>query len=181
MKNIIVSGFKSSWVFRSLLLGLLFVAVSPLVSHAVLSGTPNDKTQKIHEGDKAFLDAPGIKKAHEDGKAIVLMFGNIDHCIWCEKTWTNVKDAVTPYRSKVMAALRNYRASKFIPPDPDAEALAKHYGIIGEPWIFMIDKDGTVKKIFKGLTYRQDLVEAVRELVGDPTGAAPDPKPAEKN
>jgi hypothetical protein len=142
------------------------LAMSPSVAHAKMSAIADDKNLKVHVGDVAPLDLEVLQKAHNDGKAIVLMFGNVDHCIFCEKTWMNVKEAVTPYRPAVLAVVRNYRYGKFAPPEPELEKFGKEtYGLIGEPWVFLINKKGVVTKIFMSFTSASDLKVAVTEMM----------------
>jgi hypothetical protein len=144
------------------------LALAPAAAHAKMSALPDDKNLKVHVGDKAPLTLPILQKSHDEGKAIVLMFGNIDHCIYCEKTWWNIKDAVTPYRPKVIAIQRNYRYGKFVPPDPELQKLGEEtYGLIGEPWVFLINKKGIVTNIFMSFTGDADLKAAVKKMMED--------------
>ena len=65
---------------------LSFLAFLSSFAEAGLRGMPEGKSN-VQVGDKAPLVTEELQKAHEEGKVILLMFGNIDHCIYCEKVW----------------------------------------------------------------------------------------------
>ena len=154
---------------RQLLLAaccLLFFIFFPIVSHAGLRGLPEGKS-KVEVGDKAPLDTADLKKAHEEGKVILLMFGNIDHCIYCEKVWGNIRDLMPQYSKDVAAILKTHRASKFWGPEDEAVKLGEQYGVIGEPWLFIIDKKGIVRHIFMGFTGKTEVENEIKKVLAD--------------
>lgn len=173
MKHIQESGVRSqkpevrgvfilSTVFY--LLYSMFSIALPIASHAGLRGMPEGKP-KVDVGEKAPLGTDDLRKAHEQGSVILLMFGNPDHCIHCEKVWSNITDLCQHYENDVAAILKIHRASKFWGPEDDAVALGKIYGVIGEPWLFLIDKEGIIRHIFKGFTGREAIEAELKEVI----------------
>jgi thioredoxin-related protein len=120
---------------------------------------------KVGLGDKAPLETADLKKAHEEGKVILLMFGNVDHCIYCEKVWGNIRDLLPQYGKDVAAILKTHRASKFWAPEDEAVKLGELYGVIGEPWLFVIDREGIVRHIFSGLTGRDAIEKEIKKVL----------------
>lgn len=149
---------------RALLLAFLFL-VFPIISHAALRGLPEGKP-RIEVGDKAPLDTKDLRKAHEEGKAILLMFGNPDHCIYCEKMWSNIKALLPKYGKDVAPILKTHRASKFWGPESEDVKLGEIYGVIGEPWLFVIDKSGIVRHIFMGFAGTQEIEAELKKVLG---------------
>ncbi|MBI5327055.1 MAG: thioredoxin family protein [Deltaproteobacteria bacterium] len=149
-----------------LLLLTVFLMLYPVISHAVLRGLPEGKS-RIEVGDKAPLDTADLKKANEEGKVILLMFGNIDHCIYCEKMWGNIRDIMPQYNKDAAAILKTHRASKFWGPEDEAVKLGERYGVIGEPWLFIIDKKGIVRHIFMGFTGRTEIENEIKKALMD--------------
>lgn len=148
------------------LLFTVFSMVYPVISHAVLRGLPEGKS-RIQVGDKAPLDTADLKKAHEEGKVIFLMFGNIDHCIYCEKVWGNIRELMEQYGKDAAGILKTHRASKFWGPEDEAVALGEKYGVIGEPWLFLIDKKGIVRHIFLGLVGKTEIENELKKVLGE--------------
>lgn len=137
----------------------------PLMAEAGLRGLPEGKP-RVEVGTAAPLDLEGLKKAHEEGKVILLMFGNPTHCIYCEKVWTSVELLKSKHEEDVAAVLAIHRAAKFWGGESDAVALGKRYGVIGEPWLYLIDREGIVRHIFVGMVGRSEI-EAELEKVLD--------------
>jgi len=149
------------------LLAILILILSPVHLYAGLRGLPEGKP-RVEVGDKAPLDTTDLKKAHEEDKAILLMFGNPDHCIYCEKVWSNIKAILPQYEKDVVAILKTHRASKFWGPEDEAVRLGERYGVIGEPWLFIIDKKGIVRHIFMGFAGRTEIeMELKKVLIND--------------
>lgn len=135
------------------------------ISHAGLRGLPEGKP-RVEVGDKAPLDTADLKKAHEEGKVILLMFGNPDHCIYCEKVWGNINSLASKYEKDIAGILKVHRASKFWGPENEAMALGERYGVIGEPWLFVIDKKGVVRHIFMGFAGREQIEAEIKKVLG---------------
>lgn len=162
-----ISNFKSQPRLLSTVYCLLSTAlfmVYPVISHAGLRGLPEGKS-RVQAGDSAPLETADLKKAHEEGKAILLMFGNPDHCIYCEKVWQNINALVPQYKKDVAALLYRHRASKFWAPEDEAVALGERYGVIGEPWLFVIDKKGIVRHIFMGFTGKTEIETEIKKAL----------------
>lgn len=143
---------------------LWFSLYSHLISHAVIRGAPEGKP-RVQVGDKAPLDTADLKKAHDEGKIILLMFGNPDHCRYCEKVWFNSEDIASKYEKDVAVIAKRHRAAEFWGPEPESEALAERYGIVGEPWLFLIDKQGIVRHIFVGFAGKSGIEAEVKKLL----------------
>ncbi|MBI5327056.1 MAG: thioredoxin family protein [Deltaproteobacteria bacterium] len=135
-----------------------------LVSYGVVRGAPEGKST-IQVGDNAPLDTDDIRKAHNEGKIILLMFGNPDHCRYCEKVWFNSQEIAFKYEKDVAFIAKRHRAAEFWEPEPEAEALAKRYGIVGEPWLFLIDKKGVVRHIFVGFAGKTEIEVEVKKML----------------
>ncbi len=142
---------------------LLLTFIAP--SYAGLRGLPEGKSN-VEVGDKAPLDTADLKKAHEEGKVILLMFGNVDHCIYCEKVWGNIRELMEQYGNDAVGILKTHRASKFWGPEDEAVALGEKYGVVGEPWLFIIDKDGVVRYIFMGLVGKTEIETELKKALG---------------
>ncbi|MBI3399338.1 MAG: thioredoxin fold domain-containing protein [Deltaproteobacteria bacterium] len=144
-----------------LVLTVIFLA-SP--SYAGLRGLPEGKS-RVQVGDSAPLETEDLSKAHEEGKVILLMFGNIDHCLYCEKVWSNIRELLPQYSKDVAAILKTHRASKFWGPEDEAVKLGERYGVIGEPWLFVIDKKGIVRHIFMGFTGKGEIEAEIKKAL----------------
>lgn len=138
----------------------------PIVSHAGLRGLPEGKS-KVQVGDVAPLDTADLKKEHEEGKVILLMFGNVDHCIYCEKVWGNIRELLSQYSKDAAGILKTHRASKFWGPEDEAVALGEKYGVVGEPWLFIIDRKGVVSHIFLGLVGKTEIENEIKKVLSD--------------
>ena len=143
---------------------LLLFMFFPMISHAGLRGLPEGKSN-VQVGDNAPLETADLKKAHEEGKVILLMFGNIDHCIYCEKVWFNIREILPKYEKDVVGILKTHRASKFWAPDDEAVRLGEIYGVVGEPWLFIIDKKGIVRHIFMGFTGKSEIEAEIKKVL----------------
>lgn len=147
-----------------LILTLTFLLFSPSISLAGLRGLPEGKP-RVEVGDTAPIEHPRLIKARETGKAIILMFGNPDHCIYCEKVWGNIRELMPKYKEDVAAVLISHRGAKFWEPVEEDVLLGQKYGVIGEPWLFLIDKKGIVHQILVGLTGLNQIEEGIKNLV----------------
>ena len=147
-----------------LIVTLTFLFFYPSISLAGLKGLPEGKP-RVEVGDTAPMEHPGLIKACETGKAIVLMFGNPDHCIYCEKVWGNIRELMPKYKEHVAAVLISHRGAKFWEPLEENVLLGQKYGVIGEPWLFLIDKEGIVRQILVGLTGLNQIEDGIKNLV----------------
>jgi hypothetical protein len=142
----------------------LLVLLFPVSGNALMRGQPDDANLIVREGDAAPLDAQDLKKAHEDGKAIVLMFGNVDQCLNCERTWDNILSGTAKHKNGSVAVNKDYLPAEIRPANPEDAVLAAKYGLIGEPWVFIIDKAGVVRHVFKGLVSPAEIEAQIMKL-----------------
>ena len=149
---------KLAFVFCFILLALCNLNASGV------KGTPQGKAG-VAVGEKAPLITEELRKAHKDGKAILLMFGNTWHCQYCEKTWANIESLMPKYEKDVTAIQKATQRVKFWEPDEEAVNLARAYGIFGEPWLFVIDKEGIVKYIFIGFAGKDEIEEELKNAM----------------
>lgn len=126
-------------------------------ARAGLRGLPEGKS-KVAVGEPAPLETADLKTAHKEGKVILLMFGNPDHCTYCEKVWGNINALLPEYGKDVAGILKRHRASKFWGPESEDAKLGEIYGAIGEPWLFIIDQKGIVRNIIMG-PVSKDFIE----------------------
>ncbi|MEK6791822.1 MAG: thioredoxin family protein [Deltaproteobacteria bacterium] len=147
---------------------IIIAAVSmylyPLSSAAGLRGMP-EGDPIVELGAAAPLNTAELKKAHKEGKAILLLFGNPDHCIYCEKVWRSISDLQEVNPKEIAAILTVHRASKFWGPESDAVLLGKTYGVAGEPWLFLIDKKGIIRQIYKGYVEKPQIEAELKKLL----------------
>lgn len=130
-----------------------------------VKGAP-EGTSGIRVGERAPLETAELREAHASGKAIILMFGNPWHCLHCERTWFNIKEVLPRYENDVaLVMVAALRVKLWEPPDENVR-LARRYGIIGEPWIFLIDRTGVVRKILIGFTERRKIEAELASLLG---------------
>ncbi len=139
---------------KTTVLGLVLAfALLPAGIQAGVKGTP-EGTPRIRVGERAALETEELRAAHASGRAILLMFGNPWHCIYCEKVWLNIKDLLPSFDKDIAFVLVSAQRVKFWEPPDENVRLARRYGIVGEPWVFLIDKTGIVRQIFVGFTGR---------------------------
>ena len=144
---------------------LSVTALFPVYSHAGLRGLPEGKS-RVEVGDMAPLETADLMKANKEGKVILLLFGNPDHCVYCEKVWGNINNLLQQYGKDVAGILKTHRASKFWGPEDEAVALGKLYGVVGEPWLFIIDEKGIVRNIFMGFVGRAEIEAGIKKVLG---------------
>ena len=57
-----------------------------------------------------------------------------------------------------------------IAPPPEGVELKKAYGVEGQPWLFMIDKEGTVRFIYMIFVGSDTFRKNIREILGEGEG-----------
>ena len=143
---------------------LSVTALFPVYSHAGLRGLPEGKS-RVEVGDMAPLETADLRKANEEGKVILLMFGNPDHCVYCEKVWASINTLLQQYGKDAVGILKTHRASKFWGPEDEAVALGELYGVVGEPWLFIIDEKGIVRNIFMGFVGSAEIDAGIKKVL----------------
>ena len=106
---------------------------------------------KIKVGDKAPLITPELENAHKQGNVIALMLGYSSHCPWCDKMERYINEIMkntNDFDKRVKFIQVQTEHAKFIPPPDEGPKLKEAYGIEGQPWLFIIDKKGTVRFIY---------------------------------
>lgn len=147
------------------ILVFVFLPSYPYAANAVMRGMPEGESA-VEVGKPASLNTEDLKKAHGDGKTILLMFGNPDHCIYCEKVWRHISELQEANPNDVAAILKVHRASKFWGPESDAVALGRIYGVVGEPWLFLIDRDGVLRRIYRGVAEKGEIEADLKKAIG---------------
>lgn len=143
---------------------ILTLALLPQALQAGVKGTPEGKS-RIRVGEQAPLETAELREAHAGGKAIILMFGNPWHCLYCERVWLSIKEILPPYADDLAFVMVAAQRVKFWEPPDENVRLAKRYGIIGEPWVFLIDKNGIVRRIFIGFTEKGTIEAGLTDLL----------------
>lgn len=160
-----VAGAMIGRLQKGLVLGaMLSLAAIPQELAAGVKGMP-EGTARVKVGDAAPLETEELKEIRATGKAIVLMFGNPWHCLYCERVWLNLKELLPKYEKDLTLVLVSAQRVKFWEPPDENVRLARRYGIVGEPWVFLIDKNGIVRHIFVGFTGLAKLEAELNNLL----------------
>lgn len=161
-------------VFAAVFLSLIIMQLSgnPFVADIIASDLPIRGQARgepgVKVGDKAPLVTPELKDANATGKVIALMLGYSSHCPWCDK--------MERYISVIMKETGNYGGhavfiqtqiehAKLIQPPPEGKILKKAYGVEGQPWLFIIDRRGVVRFIYKIFVPSETFRKNVKELL----------------
>jgi hypothetical protein len=150
-------------IILSLFLALVF---APIISYATMYEVPDDSMLTVSVGDNAPLTTPALQKAHADGKAIVLMFGSPNNDIASEKTWMSINQIAPKFARDAAAFTIDYRGEDFGRPSAEAAELARQYGVIGAPWVFVIDKTGVVTHVYIGKAGTKELDAELSRITG---------------
>ena len=129
------------------------------------------KTSKVKVGDKAPL-TDSLKKPHEDGKAIVLLLlSNPMQCENCEKVSQLIKEEIEKYKDNVSSIAKGGEDMRGAL-DEETIQLKKLYGFVtvGQPWTFIIDREGILKKIFIGQISKEELNDAIKQAIEKKVG-----------
>lgn len=124
------------------------------------------KTSKVKVGEKAPL-TDSLKKNHEEGKAIVmLLLSNPMQCENCEKVSQLIKEEIEKYKDDVVYIVKGGQDIRGAL-DEETLQLKKLYGFVtvGQPWTFIIDKQGVLQKIFFGMMSQNELNDAIQEII----------------
>ncbi|MBI2876465.1 MAG: thioredoxin family protein [Candidatus Tectomicrobia bacterium] len=125
---------------------------------------------KIKVGDKAPLVIPEMVTAHQAGKVIALMLGYSSHCPWCdrmERYIYAVMEETKSFGGQAVLIERQTEHAKMIPPHPEGLKLKAAYGVEGQPWLFLIDRQGMVRFVYPvfvpGDLFQQNVAELLQE------------------
>ncbi len=125
---------------------------------------------KIKVGDKAPLITPELEKANKDGKVIVLMLGYSSHCPWCDRMERYIKEMMKDtnnFNDKALFIMVQTEHAKLIPPPPEGPKLKEAFGVEGQPWLFIIDKKGVVRFVYKIFVASDVFKRNVEELLNE--------------
>ncbi len=141
----------------------LSAAISSVPSVYLHAATEVLKTSRVRVGDKAPL-AGEIEKAHKAGKAIVLLLlSNPMQCRRCDEVDAIIREGVSRYPGAAYVA----KGGQDMLGAADAETvmLKRLFGFVtmGEPWTFVIDREGVLKRIFIGGFTGDELGAALRD------------------
>lgn len=123
---------------------------------------------KIKVGDKAPLVTTELKKAHEQGKVIVLMLGYSSHCPWCDRMERYIFEIMKDtnnFNDKAFFMMVQTEHAKLIPPHPEGPKLKEAYGVEGQPWLFIIDQKGIVRFVYKIFVASDVFKRNIEELL----------------
>ncbi|MBI5039200.1 MAG: hypothetical protein HZC13_05510 [Nitrospirae bacterium] len=125
---------------------------------------------KIKVGDKAPLITEELQRAHEEGKVIALMLGYQTHCPWCDRMDRYIRFIMKKtdnFDNRVAFIQTQIEHAKLIPPPPEGERLKAAYGVEGQPWLFIIDKAGTVQYVYKIFISSDVFIKNIGGLLGE--------------
>lgn len=145
---------------------LLFLGTPAFSTDLPIRGIARGES-KIKVGDKAPLLIPDLEKAHADGKAIILMMGYPSHCNWCDKMDRYIRTLMSDtdnFAGKAAFIMVQIGQTKMIQPPEEGIKLKEAYGVDGQPWLFIIDKTGTVRYIHKMFVSSETLKKEIEEL-----------------
>lgn len=120
------------------------------------------KTSKVKVGEKAPL-TDTLEKVHKEGKAIVLvLLPNPMQCNGCDSVVKLIEEDET--RHKDIAYILKGGEDMLGAMDEETIILKRLYGFvtIGEPWTFVIDKEGVLQKIFIGRFTSKELEDMLK-------------------
>ncbi len=125
------------------------------------------KTSRVKVGEKVTLTET-LKKANKEGKVIVLvLLSNPMQCNHCDSLISLLEKETEPYK-KDAAFITAGGQDMLGASSEETIALKKLYGFVtmGEPWTFIIDKEGVLRKILIGLFTTQKLEETIDGILG---------------
>src|SRR3972149_7119401 len=125
---------------------------------------------KIKVGDKAPLITEELQRAHEEGKVIALMLGYQTHCPWCDRMDRYIRvimKETNSFDGRVSFVQTQIEHAKMIAPPAEGLRLKEAYGVEGQPWLFIIDKGGTVRYVYKIFISSDVFIKNINELLGD--------------
>jgi len=97
-----------------------------------------------------------LDKALATGKPIVLEFATPGHCTVCDEQLQMVKAIMDKYQTQAL----------FLHMDQYQNPQAfRAYGVMGDPWTFVIDKDGIVRHVQPGRMLYEELEIALKAVL----------------
>jgi thioredoxin-related protein len=157
---------------KTFIIFFLLSLIIPFLSLArdlPIRGQPKGES-KIKVGDKAPLITPDLEKAHNEGKVIALMLGYQTHCPWCDRMdryIRHVMEETKDFNNRFAFSRWQIEHAKMIAPPDEGIELKKAYGVEGQPWLFLIDKEGTVRYIYKQFISGDKFERLIYEILGE--------------
>jgi thiol-disulfide isomerase/thioredoxin len=103
-----------------------------------------------------------LDKALATGKPIVLEFATPGHCTVCDEQLQMLKAIMNKYQTQAL----------FLHMDQYQNPQAfRAYGVMGDPWTFVIDKDGIVRHVQPGRMLYEELEIALKAVVQPAPGS----------
>lgn len=125
---------------------------------------------RVKVGDKAPLITTELKQAHEEGKVIALMLGYPSHCPWCDRMDRYIREIMEEtnnFDNRAVFIIKQTEHAKLIIPPEEGVTLKEAFGVEGQPWLFIIDKKGVVRFIYKIFVssdvFRKDIEGLLKE------------------
>lgn len=134
-----------------LLFFCLLTSLICILSSRVVIAEEIIKTSKVKIGEKVPM-TDHIKGLHEEGKAIVLvLLSNPMQCTSCDLIVDVIEGETKRYKDDVAFIVKGGQ-DMLGAMDEETVTLKRLYGFVtmGEPWTFVIDKEGVLQKIFIG-------------------------------
>lgn len=95
------------------------------------------------------------------GKPVVVEFATPGHCTPCDQQLQMLKSLLTKYESRVLFLhMDQYQ-------NPEAY---KAFRVMGDPWTFVIDTEGTVRHVQAGRMIYQELDAVISDLLQTKAG-----------
>lgn len=123
---------------------------------------------KIKVGDRAPLIMEELTEANRDGKVIALMLGYPNHCPWCDRMDRYINIMMQDngnFNDKAVFIQKQIEHAKLIAPPPENLKLKEAYGVEGQPWLFIIDRHGVVRFVYKIYVSSETFKENIEELI----------------
>ena len=125
---------------------------------------------KIKVGDKAPLATTELENAHKEGKVIALQLGYSSHCPWCDRMERYIREIMKEtnnFDDKAVFIQTQIEHAKLIPPPEEGVKLKEAFGVEGQPWLFIIDKKGVVRYVYKIFVasgvFKKNIEELLKE------------------
>lgn len=158
-------------LFTAIIL-LCFLSISAFISGSLATELPirgiARGESKIKVGDNAPLITPELEKAHKEGKVIALQLGYPSHCPWCDRMERYINEIMKDtnnFDNKAVFIQTQIEHAKFIPPPDDGIKLKEAFGVEGQPWLFIIDKKGIVRFVYKIFVASNVFKNNIEELL----------------
>lgn len=145
---------------------IILVLMSFLLSNKVIAAQDMLKTSRVRVGEPAPL-TDSLKRANEAGKVIIMtLFPNPMGCKRCDSMVELIKDEAQANKGMAEFIIKGGEDMLGATDDETVE-LKRSYGFVtmGEPWSFIIDRNGVLQKILIGPLTKQELEEVIKSVM----------------